>query len=127
MQFQCRRKVNDDSSDSTSWNRCLSGVLEAIAFFRDSDFASKRFDQLGDVFETRLIGQRLVFIRGEQAITDLFNQADAVEGWWPQSVRELLGSRSLANRNGPSTKHADVLLGNCSLQRHYAVTALRSL
>ena len=81
-----------------------SGVLEAIAFFRDSDFASKRFDQLGDVFETRLIGQRLVFIRGEQAITDLFNQADAVEGWWPQSVRELLGSRSLANRNGPSHK-----------------------
>ena len=78
----------------------LTGVLEALAFFRDPDFARKRFDQLGDVFETRLVGQQLVFIPGGQAITDLLAKPEATEGWWPESVRQLLGSRSLANRNG---------------------------
>jgi cytochrome P450 len=78
----------------------LTGVLEALAFFRDPDFARRRFEQFGDVFETKLLGQSLVFIRGEQAITDLLSQPEATEGWWPESVRQLLGSRSLANRNG---------------------------
>ena len=41
-----------------------SGVLEALAFFRDANFASRRFKQLGNVFETSLLGQQLVFIRG---------------------------------------------------------------
>jgi len=78
----------------------LSGVLEALAFFRDADFARGRFERYGDVFETKLLGQPLVFIRGERAITDLLSQSEATEGWWPESVRQLLGSRSLANRNG---------------------------
>ena len=77
-----------------------SGVLEALAFFRDPQFASRRFEQFGAVFETKLLGQPLVFICGERAITDLLSQPDASEGWWPASVRQLLGSRSLANRNG---------------------------
>jgi cytochrome P450 len=77
-----------------------SGVLEALAFFRDADFAQQRFAQFGNVYETRLLGQPLVFIRGGKAITDLLAQPDATEGWWPESVRQLLGSRSLANRNG---------------------------
>ena len=77
-----------------------SGVLEALAFFRDADFARQRFAQFGDVFETSLLGQRLVFIRGGRAIGDLLAQPEATEGWWPESVRQLLGSRSLANRNG---------------------------
>ena len=77
-----------------------TGVLEALAFFRDADFARRRFERFGNVFETKLLGQRLVFIRGAQAITDLLNQPEATEGWWPESVRQLLGSRSLANRNG---------------------------
>ena len=78
----------------------VSGVLETLAFFRDPDFARSRFERYGDVYETSLLGQRTVFIRGERAIADLFAQGDAVEGWWPDSVRELLGSLSLANRNG---------------------------
>jgi cytochrome P450 len=78
----------------------VSGVLEALAFFRDADFARTRFDRLGEVFETKLLGQQLVFIRGERAISDLFSQSDGTVGWWPESVRQLLGSRSLANRNG---------------------------
>lgn len=81
-----------------------TGVLEAISFFRDPNFATHRFQQLGDVFETRLIGQQLIFIRGDQAISDLLSQANAVEGWWPESVRQLLGMKSLANRNGADHK-----------------------
>ena len=75
-------------------------MLEALAFFRDPHFASRRFAQLGNVFETRLLGQPLVFIRGGLAISALLAQPEATEGWWPESVRQLLGSRSLANRNG---------------------------
>jgi len=82
----------------------VSGVLETLAFFRDPDFAQSRFERYGDVYETSLLGQRTVFIRGERAINDLFNQADAVEGWWPESVKKLLGSLSLANRNGAGHK-----------------------
>jgi hypothetical protein len=77
-----------------------SGILEALAFFRDGAFAQRRFERFGDVFETRLLGQPMVFIRGGRAITDLLAQPSATEGWWPESVRQLLGSRSLANRTG---------------------------
>jgi len=77
-----------------------SGVLETLAFFRDPDFARRRFERYGDVFETTLLGQRTVFLRGAQAVADLFAQPEAMEGWWPESVRVLLGPLSLANRNG---------------------------
>ena len=56
------------------------------------------------MFETKLLAQRIVFIRGERAITDLLKQSEALEGWWPESVRQLLGSRSLANRSGEGHK-----------------------
>ena len=90
----------DPSARPLPRSGAVSGVLEALAFFRDPDFARRRFEQYGDVFETKLLGQPLVFIRGERAITDLLSQTEATEGWWPESVRQLLGSRSLANRNG---------------------------
>ena len=82
----------------------VTGLKETLDFFRDPQFAQKRFTAYGDVFETRLLNQRLVFIRGEQPIADLFAQGDALEGWWPESVRQLLGSRSLANRSGDGHK-----------------------
>ena len=82
----------------------LTGVLEALAFFRDPSFAQRRFQTHGDVFETCLLGQRIVFIQGDQPIADLLAQSGCLEGWWPQSVRLLLGSRSLANRNGDGHK-----------------------
>lgn len=78
----------------------VSGLLEALAFFRDGDFARRRFERFGNVYETRLLGQPLVFIRGGRAIQELLAQPEASEGWWPASVKQLLGSRSLANRNG---------------------------
>ena len=82
----------------------VTGLKETLAFFSDPGFTQQRFAEYGDVFETRLLPQRIVFIRGEQAIADLFRQSDALEGWWPESVRQLLGSRSLANRSGPDHK-----------------------
>ena len=82
----------------------VSGVLESLAFFRDPDFARRRFARYGDVFETTLLGQRTVFVRGGQAVADLFAQAEALAGWWPESVRVLLGPLSLSNRNGADHK-----------------------
>ncbi|MCT0251861.1 cytochrome P450 [Synechococcus sp. CS-197] len=82
----------------------VTGIKETLDFFGDPQFAQKRFKAHGDVFETRLLNQRLVFIRGEQTMADLFAQGDALEGWWPESVRQLLGSRSLANRSGDGHK-----------------------
>jgi hypothetical protein len=82
----------------------VTGVLEALAFLRDANFAQQRFEQLGNVYQTRLLGQSMVFVRGGVAIGDLLAQPDATEGWWPESVRQLLGSRSLANRNGAGHK-----------------------
>ena len=79
--------------------RALSEVLETLAFFRDPDFARSRFQHFGDVHKTSLVGQQTIFIRGGQAIHDLFAQ-----GWRPDSVRELLGPLSLANRNGADHK-----------------------
>jgi hypothetical protein len=82
----------------------VTGLRETLEFFKDPDFAAKRFETLGDVFETRLLSQRIVFIRGERAVTDLLRQGECLEGWWPESVRQLLGSHSLANRTGPAHK-----------------------
>ena len=100
----------------------VTGIFEAIGFFRDPDFATKRFIDHGDIFETTLIGQRLVFIRGDEAIADLLAQGDAVEGWWPASVRQLLGSQSLANRNGSEHKArrrvVSQLFSNAALKRY---------
>jgi cytochrome P450 len=79
----------------------VTGILEALAFFRDPGFARRRFERYGNVFATSLLGQPLVLIRGGRAIGDLLAQPEGTEGWWPASVRQLLGSRSLANRNGP--------------------------
>ncbi|TVS07625.1 MAG: cytochrome P450 [Cyanobium sp. PLM2.Bin73] len=97
-----------------------SGVLETLAFFRDPGFAQRRFARHGNVFETRLLGQPLVFIRGERAITDLLADSRRVEGWWPASVRDLLGSRSLANRNGADHRARRRVVGQL-----FAAAALR--
>lgn len=100
----------------------ITGVGEALAFFRNPDFARERFGQHGDIFETRLIGQRLIFIRGDGPINDLLRQSDALEGWWPESVRKLLGSRSLANRSGEAHRARRRVVGqlfsSAALQRY---------
>ena len=70
----------------------VSGIRETLDFFGDPNFAQRRFETYGDVFATKLLAQPIVFIRGERAINDLFNQSNALEGWWPASVKQLLGS-----------------------------------
>ena len=82
----------------------VTGLGETLAFFRDPSFSQRRFSELGDVFETKLLAQSIVFIRGERAIGDLLRQEDCLQGWWPDSVRQLLGSKSLANRSGADHK-----------------------
>ena len=82
----------------------VSGLKETLDFFGDPGFAQRRFETYGDVFATKLLAQPIVFIRGERAINDLFSQSDSLEGWWPESVKKLLGSRSLANRSGAGHK-----------------------
>ncbi|WP_413297027.1 cytochrome P450 [Synechococcus sp. MIT S9452] len=82
----------------------VSGLKETLDFFGDPGFAQRRFDTYGDVFATKLLAQPIVFIRGERAINDLFSQSESLEGWWPESVKKLLGSRSLANRSGAGHK-----------------------
>ena len=82
----------------------VSGLKETLDFFGDPSFAQRRFETYGDVFATKLLTQPIVFIRGERAINDLFRQSELLEGWWPESVKQLLGSRSLANRSGAGHK-----------------------
>ena len=67
----------------------VSGLGETLAFFTQADFAQRRFQAYGDVFETKLLAQRMVFIRGEQAIADLMDQGEALEGIpLPQQVAD---------------------------------------
>ena len=82
----------------------VTGLGETLAFLRDPSFSQRRFSELGDVFETKLLAQSIVFIRGERAIGDLLKQEESLQGWWPESVRQLLGSKSLANRSGADHK-----------------------
>ena len=82
----------------------VTGLGETLAFFRDPSFSQRRFSELGDVFETKLLAQSIVFIRGERGVSDLLKEEDCLQGWCPESVRQLLGSRSLANRNGADHK-----------------------
>ena len=56
----------------------VTGLRETLDFFSDPGFASKRFAAHGDVFETRLLAQRIVFIQGERAISDLLKQGAAL-------------------------------------------------
>ncbi|MCT4363282.1 MAG: cytochrome P450 [Synechococcaceae cyanobacterium MAG-AL1] len=98
----------------------VSGVLETLSFLRDPGFARSRFERYGDVYGTTLLGQRTVFIRGEKAISDLFAGGDALEGWWPDSVRKLLGPLSLANRNGADHKARRRVVGQL-----FAASALK--
>ena len=73
----------------------VTGLGETLAFFLDPSFSQRRFRELGDVFETKLLAQSIVFIRGERAISDLLKLEYSLQGWWPECVQQLLGSRSL--------------------------------
>ena len=75
-------------------------MLELIGFLGDPDFVRRRFDRYGDVFETVLAGQPQIFLKGAEAAGELLAQSEALEGWWPSTVRQLLGELSLSSCNG---------------------------
>ncbi len=56
-------------------------MVEAHSFLRDADFALRRFEGYGNVYQTRLLGQSMVFVRSGAAINDLLAQPDTTEGW----------------------------------------------
>ena len=68
----------------------------------------------------------MVFIRGDEAIQDLLAQSDAVEGWWPDGVRQLLGMRSLANRSGADHKARRRVVGQLFSKAALNTIPLRS-
>ena len=111
----------------------MSGVIETLSFLRDPDFARSRFERYGDVYGTTLLGQRPVFIRGDKAISDLFAQGDAVQGWWPgecirgelgQGHQRLLAIAGVAHRPGPlvsstkATRRRDLVPGGSQTREH---------
>jgi hypothetical protein len=78
----------------------VTGVLELLGFLGDPDFVRRRFERYGDVFETVLAGQPQIFVKGAEAAGEMLAQSEALEGWWPSTVRQLLGELSLSSRNG---------------------------
>ena len=62
------------ATTNTPSTDAVSGLVQTQAFFTQADFAQRRFEAHGDLFETI---QRMVFISGERAIGDLLVQAPA--------------------------------------------------
>jgi len=65
----------------------MHGLPRDTRLLQRSSLASKRLHRLlAQVYETPLLGQRTVFLRGEHAVTDLFRQSETLRGWWPATV-----------------------------------------
>ncbi|MEB3274802.1 MAG: cytochrome P450 [Prochlorothrix sp.] len=87
-------------------------VGETLDFFRDPLFAQKRHDRYGDIFKTRLLGQPTIFMRGAEANRFILTQEHrAFQATWPESVRILLGSKSLATQTGETHLNRRKLMG----------------
>ena len=95
----------------------VTGIKETLDFFGDPQFAQKRFTARGDVFETRLLNQRLVFIRGEQTIADLFAQEDALEGWCRRAFANFSATAPWPIAAGTVIKRAAAWSASCFPQQ----------
>ena len=82
----------------------VSGLGETLAFFTQADFAQRRFEAHGDVFETKLLAQRMVFIRGERAIGDLLGQGDALRAGGPRACGNCWAANRWPTATGPGHK-----------------------
>ncbi|MGB3293358.1 MAG: cytochrome P450 [Phormidesmis sp.] len=79
----------------------LPFIGEALQFFRDPDFASKRHAKFGPIFKTRLLGSPTIFIKGPEGNRFvLSHESEYFQVSWPPSVEKLLGPRSLALQSG---------------------------
>lgn len=96
----------------------LPWIGETLSFFKDPDFAQKRFQQYGPIFKTRLFGQPTVFIKGTEAnrfILTSENQNFAIS--WPTSTKKLLGQNSLALQMGDIHQKRRKLLAQAFMPR----------
>ena len=79
----------------------LPVIGETLNFFQDPNFASKRHQQYGDLFKTRLLGKPTILLRGPDALNFvLTNENRYFVVSWPPSVKALLGPLSLALQSG---------------------------
>lgn len=72
----------------------LPWIGETLSFLRDPNFATKRQQQYGSLFKSRILGQPTVFFCGPEANAFLLaSHADCFSwrGGWPNSFKELLG------------------------------------
>ena len=104
----------------------VSGLGETLAFFTQADFAQRRFEAHGDVFETKLLSQRMVFIRGERAIGDLLGQGDALQGWCPKACGNCWAADRWPTAVVRGIKPGAGWWGNCSPAQHWPATPRRS-
>lgn len=92
----------------------VTGLSETLAFFRDPSFSQRRFRELGDVFETKLLAQSIVFIRGERAISDLLKLEYSLQGWWPKAYNSCWGAGLWQTATARTTKRDEGWYASCS-------------
>ena len=103
----------------------VSGLGETLAFFTQADFAQRRFHAHGDVFETKLLAQRMVFIRGERAIGDLIGQSDSSRAGGLRVCGNCWAANRWPTEQAPATKHGGEWWGNCSPAQRWRATPRR--
>jgi retinoid hydroxylase len=92
-------------------------IGETLEFFRDGQFAQKRFQKYGSVFKTNFLGQPTLFLKGAEAcqfILTTENQYFQVQ--FPASTRILLGN-SLSLQTGAVHQGRRKLLAQAFMPR----------
>ena len=95
----------------------LPWIGETLSFFRDPNFAAKRFKKYGSLFKTRLFGQPTIYIQGSEANRFVLTDNQNFTITWPSSTRQLLGNLSLALQTGDVHQQRRKLLSQAFLPR----------
>lgn len=91
---------------------------ETLQFFRDPEFATKRHQQYGNIFKTRLLGQPTIFVKGPEANQFvLSNENDKFIVNWPTSTQKLLGPYSLSMQMGEVHRSRRKILAQAFMPR----------
>jgi retinoid hydroxylase len=76
-------------------------IGETIGFFRDPNFAKKRYQKYGKIFKSRIFGSPTIFVSGAEAnYFLLINENKYFTSTWPKSTTILLGNNSLSTQTG---------------------------
>ena len=93
-------------------------IGETLEFFKDPNFATKRHQEYGPVFKTRLLGQPTIFLSGVEANQFIFSQENKFfEASWPTSTRKLLGPYSLSVQMGEVHRSRRKILAQAFMPR----------